>query len=368
MITRIGIQNFKSLRDVQIQTTRLNFFMGLNGMGKSSILQSLLMLRQSYYKSFSLEKLYINGDLISLGNAKDIFFQDASSDENIQFFLDTEEFSVSFKYAYNAGTDILAGVNRNGISSGQRDRLSIFNDNFHYLEAEHIQPAKTYHINALSDKKINILGNIGENAPFYLAEYGTIQLLNKTLHHPKAHSTTLAHELDAWMGEISPGIRIVPEELKDVDLVKISLQFETKDDFSNLYAPINVGFGISYVLPLILTILISKPGDLVLIENPESHLHPRGQAELGRLLALAAQSGVQILCETHSDHVINGARVAVKNNEIDHKNIKLFYFEKDTETHLETRPISIAVDKNGELDQYPQGLLDEWGTLMAQLL
>ena len=138
-------------------------------------------------------------------------------------------------------------------------------------------------------------------------------------------------------------------------------------EFTNPYSPVNVGFGIPYVLPLILTLLISQPGDLVLIENPESHLHPRGQAELGKLIALASQSGVQIICETHSDHIINGIRVAVKENNIDSNKVRLFYFDKNETTKLETEVTPINVDKNGELDSYPTGLLDEWGNLMAKL-
>ena len=88
---------------------------------------------------------------------------------------------------------------------------------------------------------------------------------------------------------------------------------------------------------------------------------------IGKLIALAAQSGVQIICETHSDHIINGIRVATKNNIIANDKVRLFYFDKNEETKLETEVTTINVDKNGELDNYPEGLLDEWGNLMSQL-
>lgn len=96
-------------------------------------------------------------------------------------------------------------------------------------------------------------------------------------------------------------------------------------------------------------------------------MHPRGQAELGKLIAFASQSGVQIICETHSDHIINGIRVSVKEKNVDAEKVRLFYFDKNEATKLETEITPINVDKNGELDSYPTGLLDEWGNLMSQL-
>ena len=82
---------------------------------------------------------------------------------------------------------------------------------------------------------------------------------------------------------------------------------------------------------------------------------------------MAAQSGVQVICETHSDHVINGIRVSAKLNVVDNSKVNILYFNKNQETKLETEITEIRVDKNGELDLYPNGLLDEWGNLMSQL-
>ena len=375
MIDKLKIKNFKSLRDISIKTTNLNLMMGLNSMGKSSVIQSMLLLRQSYEKFMLLTRLFLNGDLISLGNTKDVFFQNAGNDELLSFYLSDDEKYIETSYKYlNATDDSLESVKTN-LSDLEANLISVFSEHFHYLDANHIPPAKTYSTINADKNTLNVLGNSGENAPYYLAKHGTEKIKLSTLHHYKAKSMTLAHELDAWMGEISPGTRIISQELPDIDLVKMAVQFETStrtehgtiNEMSNEFAPINVGFGIPFVLPLILTILISEPGDLVLIENPESHLHPRGQAELGKLLALAAENGIQIFCETHSDHIINGARVAVKTKVISPEHIKLFYFGKKEDATLETKIQAINVDKNGELDQYPKGLLDEWGNLMSQL-
>jgi predicted ATPase len=123
------------------------------------------------------------------------------------------------------------------------------------------------------------------------------------------------------------------------------------------------------VLPLIVALLTAQPDDLVLIENPKSHLHPKGQTAIGKLMALAAQNGVQIFAESHSENVINGIRVAVKENLIDNKQVSIYYFDrKQNVSSHETKITHIQVDKFGELSHYPEGLLDEWNNLLMRLI
>jgi predicted ATPase len=138
---------------------------------------------------------------------------------------------------------------------------------------------------------------------------------------------------------------------------------------TNRFKPVNVGFGISYVLPVVVALLSAKPGDLLIIENPESHIHPRGQAELGKLVALAAKNGVQIVVETHSDHFVNGIRVAVKEGTIDRSEAILFYFEKTVAENEQFSKITdIEIDQNGELSEYPENMMDEWSNQLFKLL
>ena len=73
-------------------------------------------------------------------------------------------------------------------------------------------------------------------------------------------------------------------------------------------------------------IRIAFHGELIVIENPETHLHPKGQANLAKLIALVAEQGVQIIIETHSDHIINGLRVATKQKFIKPNNSKVLFF------------------------------------------
>ena len=83
-------------------------------------------------------------------------------------------------------------------------------------------------------------------------------------------------------------------------------------------------------------------------------------------MSCAVSEGIQIICESHSDHIINGIRVSVKEELLDNDRVSIYYYSKDSQQ--ETQCTKIRVDRNGNLDNYPAGLLDEWGELMARLL
>ena len=135
------------------------------------------------------------------------------------------------------------------------------------------------------------------------------------------------------------------------------------------FKPENVGFGISYALHVVTALLAAGAGGLVIIESPESHIHPRGQAELGKLIALVAQNDVQVIIETHSDHIINGIRVAVKEGLLSEDKTTLFYFERKVAEKEQFSAITdIKLDRNGTLSDEPEGLLDEWGNQLLKLI
>jgi predicted ATPase len=376
MINFIDIKNFKSLKHITIKPSKLNLFFGLNGMGKSSILQFLLLLRQSYIKGLLNEKglLLQNSELISLGTGKDVFYESAGKDEHMSFEIHTtKEAKYKWSFSFESQSDILPKVNNS--DEGFNDfsniaNFSLFNDNFQYLSAEHIGPQKAYQKSDFEVRQHKNIGVKGEYTIHYLSFFGSEEKLTfENLKHPKSSSDILLHQTIAWLSEISPGTKLVIEDIKNTDLVRLGFQFETKSGYTNEFSPVNVGFGILYVLPVIVTLLKAKPDSIVLIENPESHLHPKGQSIIGKLMSLASQNGVQIFCESHSDHIINGVRVAVKEKCLDTNNISINYFSRETqsETH-KSKVTPILIDKYGELNHYPEGLLDEWNNLLIKLI
>ena len=84
----------------------------------------------------------------------------------------------------------------------------------------------------------------------------------------------------------------------------------------DFHSPVHTGFGLTQVLPIVVAALSADEGDILLVENPEVHLHPAGQALMGQFLAKVALAGVQVIVETHSDHILNGVRVAVASKQL----------------------------------------------------
>jgi predicted ATPase len=364
MIQFLSLQNFKCFEEQTLPLGKLTMLAGLNGMGKSSILQALLLLRQSKIDGL-LDRvgLSLNGDLVEMGTVKDVFFEGAHKDE-FGFALEAEGEKVSWTFNYDRLSDVA-----NQISppvSNAIYQINLFTDNFHYLQAERIGPRKSF---AMSEYKVgqhHQLGPRGEYTAHFLSQYGSTNISTTALAHPEAASLTLKSQVEAWMGEISPGVRIFPSTVPDLDLVNLRFGFVQGNDVSNSYRSTNVGFGISYVLHIIVALLSSSKDYLILLENPEAHLHPRGQVRMGELIARAAQAGTQIILETHSDHILNGVRIGAHDGLIAPENIKLhFLSRKDDGTTLVTSP---AIDKNGRLDTWPEGFFDEWDKSLDKLL
>ena len=365
MINRISIKNFKSLKDVSVETKNLNLLMGLNGMGKSSFIQVLLLLMQSD----NLEKniIDLNGVLTSIGQGRDALYQFAEEDfMELMLSLD-EKYEYNWKLNYHIDKDKLTSEN-----SHSKELLEVFlkkTKNFKFIGAERIGPQDFYDASTVvvSDKKH--IGLSGEYAAHYLNVFGSEFNINNNLVHNSINSTKLIENINAWLGEISPGIRLTTKYVPEINKVILDYQFNIGFGKTNSFKTKNVGFGISYALPVILSLLTAEKGKIIIIENPESHVHPRGQSELGKLISLAASIGVQVFIETHSDHIINGVRVAVKQGLIDSSSVNISYFDKiTTDKEQYTNIASIKVDKQGELSEYPKDFLDEWNNQLLKLI
>lgn len=369
MIKELKIKNFKALKDVDLTLGKLNLLAGINGMGKSSLIQALLLLKQSSDRLEQGTLLLNDEEYAALGKGRDVFYQ-YSEEELIAFQLTNDRgFSKEWRFEYQADREYLTSGQR----SDRREliaQFNLFSDNFQYLNAERIGPRQFHRSSAGYIENLRQIGSKGEFAVHYLNAFGTSQKVELlALQHPKARSNSLIHQVDAWLGEISPGTKLNTTAVPGTEMVLLDIQFETNLDYSNRFRPVNVGFGISFVLPVILALLMAKEDRLIIIENPEAHLHPRGQAEMGRLMALAASTGAQVIAETHSDHILNGVRVAVKNGEVPKEEARIFFFDRHTtdfEQYAFVTPIRI--DSKGELSDYPPNFLDEWNNQLFKLI
>lgn len=381
MIQSIEIKNFKSIKSKFFALRNLNVLVGLNGMGKSSFVQSLLVLKQPYELAQDMRLKLNNENYVKLGTTKDVLYQ-YSKNEDLSFdlqFSDGQNLNLEFQYKIESDYFILKNQLKDQIYALEKTE-SLFNTNFQYLNANRMEPrsimGKSYSTVVYSKN----LGNQGEYTTHYLEVFSNDEVIFDNLLHKdswiedsvtgeKIVNKTLINQVNLWMGEISPNVNIRTTSISS-DNVLLEYVFKQKNfGYTNRYKPENVGFGITYSLPVVVALLKAKAGDLIIIENPESHIHPRGQAELGKLIALVAQNDVQVIIETHSDHILNGIRVAVKEDNIDRKKVIAFYFKKIiTETEQYSKITDIKIDKNGTLSDYPENLLDEWSNQLSKLI
>jgi predicted ATPase len=281
----------------------------------------LILLRYAYITDYLPSNgLKLDNQIAYIGTAEDVLYENAE-EELISFGIAWEnDQQTIWNFDYDSPTSNVLPIALI-INDAQINQFNLFNDNFHYLGAERITPEESYPLSENDVVKHRQIGKKGEYTAHFLYEFGNQDIPISELSHPCSKSQSLKDQVDAWMGEISPNININIRQVANAMTIKYSF------GVSKEYSPFNVGFGVTYSLPILTAILSSKPGAMIIIENPESHLHPQGQSQLGQLLALAANHGIQVIIESHSDHILNGIRIAVHGGKIKPEDVQLHFFE-----------------------------------------
>jgi predicted ATPase len=366
MINALRICNFKCFENQQFAFGPLTLLSGLNGTGKSSVLQSLLLLRQSYQRSLLQSAgLALNGDLAQLGTARDVFYEGATSS---QFGFDVEfgdELAGSWVFDFDEKADVARSVSTP--VSDAVYRTNLFGDGFQYLSAERIGPRPSFPRSDYWVREHRQLGVSGEYTSHFLSLFGERKVAQEILAHPQERTLTLKAQVDAWMGEVSPGIQVEVRSYPDIDFISLQYAFVVGKQVTNSYRSPNVGFGITFTLPVVVALLSASSGALVLLENPEAHLHPQGQVKMGELMARAASCGIQVVVESHSDHILNGVRIAVRQGILAPEQVRLHFLDRKPD-QLSSHVVSPQVGRDGRIDRWPEGFFDEWDKSLEKLL
>ncbi|MFJ2557755.1 MULTISPECIES: DUF3696 domain-containing protein [unclassified Streptomyces] len=394
MIDRLTLHNFKAFRDTSLLLGPLTLLTGLNSSGKSSVLQALALLRQSREAGDLQDPWYLpemrraglrtgavnqgfllNGELVGLGTGDDVLHEDFTEDEaRISLGVDEGPYRYEWTVEYEAEQNLLPLLDADlpFISEG-RDRPtgpedlapSFLTGPFQYLHADRVSPAEFYPRDHHAAIGRGFLGVRGEHTVNFLRHHAEDRVTGGPLRHRGAASDRLLDQAAAWMGDLCPGVDIEAHTIEGADAVRLSYGFQGSLGPTKRRRPSNVGFGLTYVLPVVVACLTARPGSLVLLENPEAHLHPHGQTRMAALAAAAAAGGAQVIMETHSDHVINGVRLAVKQGRLAPEMVVFHYFRGDG-TGVEV--VSPQVNRAGKLDQWPDGFFDELENTLDQLI
>lgn len=366
MLNSLSLRQFKCFEHLPLRLANLTMLSGGNASGKSSVLQALVLLQQTMREHEWSPRLILNGESIKLGTVTDVVdkvngrrgFEIGVSDDissyHWMFSGERDDMSMAVDTVRIDGTEhsspqtlqcLLPYSSREGVPSVAR-RIR----NLTYITAERVGPREFYRL----EDPLNaaVVGPTGEHAVSILHSGSTEPVIEGLV--LKDVPPTRLHQVGARMQQFFPGCSLVVQAVPNTNAVTLGLR--TSDD-TDFHRPIHVGFGLTQVLPIIVAALSAAVDDIILIENPEVHLHPAGQALMGTFLAEVANAGVQVIIETHSDHVLNGIRRAVKAGLPPEKVALYFFCPRGNGGNQVENP---HLDSSGNLDNWPKGFFDQF--------
>jgi predicted ATPase len=367
VISRLRIQRFKCYRDQSLALRHLTVLAGVNGGGKSTVLQAVLLLRDAAYRGRASCEL--NGPFgLDLGEALDVLHHEAEPEEGIRLTVDDD--SAQYVLDMAVPTDrsrslpiTAALLPAAAAILGQRGR------SFMFLSADRLGPRDVYEATTLDPEDLNV-GCRGEAVAQVLVQADRMIVANE-LAYPGTDAIgaqrTVPSQTELWLSEIVRPIQIDAKWIPGTSVV--TLRFRESGFQGEWTRPANTGFGLTSILPVVVAGLTVAKGGMLVVENPEVHLHPRGQSEVGAFLARIAASGVQVLVETHSDHVLNGIRRAVAcDHVLPAEKVVVHFFGVPENTGSGRLSIeSLDLKPNGDISTWPRNFFDQIEDDLARL-
>jgi predicted ATPase len=350
----LSIEGYKCFKEeTTFEFNNITLLTGANSAGKSSVIQSLLLLKKISQGNISEQTPWISLDLndsnyaLELGRYDDI---KTRSDNDYEGFFDSESIDISFvlnggkakiELANNIDADKVVKVSSNV------DSITLFREKFDngfvYLNAERLSPQYEYK-NTDSAVFCDCHGtNTGNVIQRHENDNCSIERA-----FSDSDKNKWSIELDKWIDYIFPGmaVEIVPSGGNHYQ-VKILGNAAT-----------NVGFGITYALPILVSGLTVSEGGMLIVENPEAHLHAKAQSNMGYFLARMAAAGVRVIIETHSEHIVNGIRrmIVEGKSAMSNEDMTIYFFQnKDEEKVIK----EITMDELGNLSDFPEDFFDQ---------
>ena len=367
MLTRLDLRLFKCFEVLRLPLAPLTLLSGPNSSGKSSVVQSLVLLHQTMREHEWSTRLALNGAGVQLGTVVDVvdevngrtgFEIGVTADEAAcHWVFDGDRRAMSMQVT-RVSVDGCATEQPSKlrhllppISNGSVAPLAARLRGLTYITAERVGPQEAYPIEDPYDA--DLVGAKGEHAVSVL-HWGRDEPVLPLLALPGAPRRRL-RQVEARMRTLFPGCGVDLQQVPQTNAVTLGLR--TSDD-TGFHRPVHTGFGLTQILPIVVAALSEAEGDIMLIENPEVHLHPAGQALMGEFLADVARAGVQVIVETHSDHVLNGIRRSVKVGRLTPEQVIVHFFRPRSDEGAQVH--SPILDAAGNIDVWPEGFFDQF--------
>jgi len=416
-ISALSVAGYKSIASEQsIEVRPLTILAGANSSGKSSIMQPLLLLKQTLESSYDPGPLLLDGDNVKFTSVDQFLSKQAESSAlSITVCLgDKMRLTLVLSGIGGKGLRLRRMIYSDGDSEVALSESMSHEDLVHILPQELLdlpsglvaitgkkprRRAKPYFSVARDKCFLNVaLKQRARSAIPALAlrllptEQFSSQIL-RIIHLPglrgnpqRAYPKTAvgstfpgvfqdysASVIAQWQDKDMDRLRRLGEDLKRLGLTwkvmarpieqtKVQLQVgrlprATQGGAWDLVDIADVGFGVSQVLPVLVALHAAKAGQLVYLEQPEIHLHPRARLVLAELLADAANRGVRVVAETHSSMLLLGIQSCVASGDISRDKVKLHWFERNGK-HGSTTVSSADMDASGSFGEWPEDFGD----------
>lgn len=440
MLRRIGLQNFKSWRELDIELAPITLLLGTNSSGKTAILQSLLMLKQTVASRDPSVKLNFGGgprDDVDLGSYRDLVFShDEGRQIGVNLTWDTTtqsvfrrrqvyelprpgsaimlEHSVSWRWdndvfvdhlgysvSGNENFDCFIRLDRSGAGSYRVDHSDSLQTLYASIDVDGESITEDYSPDTVPEPPSNCyhlplnvrFGEINAGDRSYEPQFarafekltGKVRYLGPLRQYPQRYyawtgerkeevvepdgsdsfavlasserdETSVQKDVAKWLSKLE---LVEAFEVKPTDRNKRFYEVAVKIDGIES-ALVDVGFGVSQVLPVV-TLLFSVPrGSIVLLEQPELHLHPNAQSLLADLLLhVAEERELQLVIESHSEHILRRlqVRIAEGGSEFANpQNVRMYFCEPGK--HGSTLS-EVELDRFGQIANWPDKFLGD---------
>lgn len=375
-ITLHGFKSFAVERCVEIRP--LTLLAGANSSGKSSLMQPLLLMKQTLEAPFDPGALRPDGPHV----------QFTSADQLLTRVDRRERAGFSVRIEIEGEEGLMVGFEK-------IDGLFVI-----ARASAHSGPSR-YDLEGVSGESIETLWEITRGRGSWKQEQEIADKIFRNLlallHVPGLrgnperacriasvaerfpgpfHSYT-ASVIAVWQRDDDKRLALLNKALKDlgltssietrsVDATQAELLVDRKAARTargarDLVSLADVGFGVSQILPVLVALLVARPGQLVYIEQPELHLHPRAQQALAGILADAAKRGVRVVAETHSDILLLAVQALVAEGALSRDLVKLHWFSRNAKGITEVT--SADMDDFGAYGDWPE----DFGAVEAEV-
>jgi predicted ATPase len=375
MIDQVRLRNFKCFGNITLALGPLTLLTGFNAAGKSTVLQAILLLAQGVRQNVWRKRIHANGPLLRLGVPSELLMKGAT-EKTIGIRLQSEGTFINWTLdprsddGSRLDADLLARDAVGSEAESGRDVARVGRPVIDTLkQAVYVSALRTPQgeFYPAPDGAARIHADVGiegQFAPWWFQEWMDEEIETDRA-YPGESALTLRRQLNAWMTDTFGFVEFNAVRPRRSRMTWLEVRTSQTDDWR---LPANVGYGLNYAFPIFVAGLLAKRDQTLIIDSPEAHLHPRAQSRIGGFLVHVAAAGVRLIVETHSDHLLNGIRLAVREQRVKPDDVTIHFFDPrgladKSIAHVTT----LIVGADGEISDWPAGFFDQSERDLASL-